>query len=187
MTSGDRRKPSAFVLEDERPSSGSVKRKPRAITGITFPPEESQGELIVLPPAIPASSRKWRWGGLLAASLLGLVSLWAGLTVSQMIEQFFARSAVLGWIALGVAALAAFSALAIIVREIWAFARLNTIEHIQTDATLAINHNDRKAGERAMDQLKAIYGHRQDAQWGLQSLKQHEADVMDPRDRMLLH
>ena len=188
MTEGQRT-PKAFVIDEPKPQAKTAepaKRKPRAITGITFEPERDDMALLVVPPKPPAPSRSMRWGGILLAALASLVSLWAGLAVTQLVEEFFARSAVLGWLALGVAAIAGLAALAIIFREVWALARLSRIEHIQADAAHALNSDDPAAAKRAIEALTAIHASRLDAQWGLQNFRQHEADVMDPSDRIRL-
>jgi putative membrane protein len=179
------RKPAAFVIDAPAPEE-EPQRKPRAITGITFEPEREEGELIVMPPAPLASPRRFRWGALLMSALFLLVSMWAGLAVTRLVEDFFARSPVLGWAALGVAGIAGLAALVIIAREIWALARLRRIEHIQLDAAHAINTDDSAAAKRAIDQLKSLYASRPDAQLGLKELKQYESDILDGRDRMKL-
>ncbi len=186
MTEGQRT-PKAFVIEEPgSDEKAPPKRKPRAITGITYEPEEGAGALIVVPPATLPVSRGTRWGGILAGALLALISLWAGLAVTQMIEDFFARSAILGWIASGAAGLAGFAALAIIAREVWALTRLSRIAHIQADAAHAINGNDQVTAKRAVANLKRLYGSRSDARWGLENLKQYDSDIMDGRDRVNL-
>jgi putative membrane protein len=179
------RKPAAFVFEPQQREEQPT-RPPRAITGITFEPEQDEGDLIVMPPAPLARPRRFRWGAILVSALFMLVSLWAGLAVTQLIEDYFARAPMLGWIALGIAAVAGLAALAIIAREIWALARLRRIEHIQVDAAHAINVDDAAAAKRAIDQLKSLYAQRADAQLGLKELKQYESDIMDGRDRMKL-
>jgi putative membrane protein len=180
----DPRHPQAFVLEtperDEEPQ-----RKPRAITGITFEPEVDEGEMIVMPPAVSRPSR-FRWGALLMSALFVLVAMWAGLSISKLVEDFFTRSPLLGWTALGVAAVAALAAIVIILREVWALARLRRIEHIQVDAAHAINTDDGAAAKRAIDNLKSLYASRPDAQLGLREMKQYEADILDGRDRVRL-
>jgi len=179
------RKPAAFVI-DQPPREDEAPRSPRAITGITFETEQDEGDLIVMPPAPLARPRRWRWGAILMSALFLLVSMWAGLAITQLIEDFFARSPALGWLALGIAGIAGLAALVIILREIWALARLRRIEHIQVDAAHAINADDAAAAKRAIDQLKSLYASRADAQLGLKELKQYESDIMDGRDRMKL-
>ncbi len=180
----EQRHPQAFVL-DEPEGQDQPQRKPRAITGITFEPEVDEGALIVMPPAMSRPAR-FRWGALLFSALFTLVTMWAGLSITQLVENFFARSPVLGWTALAVAAIAAFAALAIILREIWALARLRRIEHIQVDAAHAINTDDTAAAKRAVDNLKSLYAGRSDAQLGLREMKRHDGDILDGRDRIRL-
>ncbi|WP_373503281.1 YcjF family protein [Aestuariivirga sp.] len=187
MSEGQR-PPKAFVIDEpeEKTKSDEPKRKPRAITGITFEPEIDEGELIVMPPTPLPSPRSIRWGSILIGALFTLVTLWAGLAITQLIEDYFARAPALGWIALGVATIAGLAALAIILREVWALARLRRIEHIQTDAAHAINTDDAAAAKRAVSQLQSLYAGRADAALGLKELKQYDADIMDGRDRMRL-
>ena len=140
-----------------------------------------------MPPAPLARPRRFRWGAILVSALFLLVTMWAGLAVTQLVEDFFTRSPLLGWIALGVAGIAALAAVVIIAREIWALARLRRIEHIQVDAAHAINADDcgrRQARDRPA--CKSLYAARADAQLGLKELKQYESDIMDGRDRMKL-
>jgi putative membrane protein len=179
------RKPAAFVIEPQEREE-QRQRMPRAITGIAFEPEQDEGDLIVMPPAPLARPRSFRWGAILLGALFLLVSMWAGLAVTQLIEDYFARSQALGWLVLGIAGIAGLAALIIITREIWALARLRRIEHIQLDAAHAINTDDAAAAERAIGQLKSLYAARADAQLGLKELKQYESDIMDGRDRMKL-
>lgn len=184
--SDGQRKPKAFVIEEpgshEREPS---KRRPRAITGIAIEPEDI-GTPVVVPPAPLPVSRRWRWGGLLAAALVTLVTMWAGLAITRLVEDFFTRSPALGWIALGAAGLAALAALAIIVREIWALARLRRIEHIQIDAAHALNTDDLATAKRAVSGLVRLYAGRGDSQLGLKALREHETDIMDGADRVRL-
>ncbi len=185
----DNRNPKAFIIEPpngEAQETAAPKRKPRAVTGITVEPEAIDGDLIVMPPAPLRRSRRVRWAGILAGALFSLVTLWAGLAVTQLVEEYFLRSPVLGWATLAIAGLAAFAALAIISREIWALARLRRIESIQIDAAHAINTDDAAAAKRAVSQLQGLYAGRADAQLGLRDLKQFDADIMDGRDRIKL-
>jgi putative membrane protein len=120
------------------------------------------------------------------SALLGLVLLWLGLSVSELIEQLFIRSPALGYLGLGLAGLAALAALSIIFREIWGLMRLNRIEHIQSDAARAINHDDPDAAKRAFAGLRSLYAGRHDAALGLRLMAEHAADIMDPADRIRL-
>jgi putative membrane protein len=175
---GNHRKPVAFVLDDEE--------RPKSRHKIEFDTQESVGDLVVLPVVPARLTRKFRWGFMLASALATLLSLWAGLTITMLIEDFFARSATLGWLAFGVAGLAALAALAIIIREIWGLARLRRIEHIQELSARAINLDETTAATEAVSLLDGIYGSRSDTALGMKTFRDHKNDIMDPRDRVRL-
>ena len=171
---GSHRKPAAFVLDDGKKSK------------VEFETIEPLGELVVLPVVPRRASRNFRWGFVLVSALGGLLSLWAGLTITTLIEDFFARSPILGWIALGVAGLAGLAALAIIVREIWGLSRLRRIEHIQEMSARAINLDEAPAATGTISAIESIYGSRSDTAWGMKAFRDHRDDIMDPRDRIRL-
>lgn len=175
---GSHRKPAAFVLDDEE--------KPKSRHKIEFDTGESAGELVVLPQVPRRTSKIFRWGFVLVSALVCLLSLWAGLTITTLIEDFFARSTLLGWLALGVAGLAGLAALAIIFREIWGLMRLRRIERIQEISARAINLDDQSASTETISALENIYASRSDSAWGMKSFRDHKNDIMDPRDRIRL-
>ena len=120
-----RRPPAAFRLEPApEPAKPRPARAPRALAApsIEFAPQEPVSEPLV--PVEPRRRRGWRWGLVLLSSLLALVSLMAGLAVTRLIEDLFARSAAFGWIGLGVAGLAVLAACALILSEVWSLLRL---------------------------------------------------------------
>jgi putative membrane protein len=172
------RKPTAFVIDEDK--------KPKSHRKIEFDTSEPVGELVVLPAIPRRTSRNFRWGFVLVTALGALLSLWAGLAITTLIEDFFARSPLLGWVALAVAGLAGLAALAIIVREIWGLARLRRIEHIQEMSARAINLDDPSAATGTINAIEGIYGNRADTAWGMKSFRDHRDDIMDPRDRIRL-
>jgi putative membrane protein len=183
------RPPVAFrIADDDAPKPKRSKRTPRALpsSAIAFEPDEPLGDLVVAPPRPLRRSRSWRFGGLLFGALAALVSMWAGLAITQLIEDFFARSPTLGWLASGLAGLVAFAALAIIFREVVALFRLRKIEGIQTDAAHALNHDDDAAAKRAVASLLDLYGNRADTALGRQELARHQTEIIDAANRIRL-
>ena len=172
------RKPAAFVLDDED--------KPKSHPKIEFEAQESLGELVVLPNVPHRTSKSFRWGFILVSALASLLSLWAGLAITTLVEDFFTRSAFLGWLALAVTGIAGLAALAIIFREIWGLTRLRRIEHIQEISARAINLDEQSDSTKAISALESIYGNRSDTAWGIKSFRDHKNDIMDPRDRIKL-
>ena len=175
---GNHRKPAAFVLDDEE--------TPKSRHKIEFETHETLGELVAVPQVPRRTSRGFRWGFLLVSALAALLSLWAGLTITTLIENFFARSATLGWLASGVAGLVGLAAIAIIIREIWGLSRLRRIEHIQELSARAINVDEAAAATETVASLEGIYGSRPDTAWGMTKFRDHKNDIMDPRDRIRL-
>jgi putative membrane protein len=187
------RKPQAFVLPDQHDDQDGDKAKPlkakrRTVAPtLVFDAEPEHTELVTVPQTTStASPRRFRWAGLLVSALFALFSMWATLSIVQLVESFFARSPWLGWLALGVAAVAALAAIAIIFREIFGLFRLRKIELVQEQAARAINLDERTSAEAACTALENIYANRADVKWGLQQFISHRNDILDPRDRMHL-
>lgn len=180
--SKNNRAPQAFVLDAE-PEHKKSPRKPNVI----FATEEPEQELVLAPQSyIQPAKRSWRWGGILIVSLFSFATLWAGLSATQMIESFFARSPLLGWVALGVASLAAIATIIIILKEIWGLARLRRIEQLQLTAAHALNQDDEASALQTVQGLTQLYQSRPEASWNLKSYAAHAGDILDPRDRVRL-
>lgn len=179
------RKPQAFVLEEGKAEAPAKTTSPRA--HVEFAPESESQDLIVVPPAdIEARPRRMPWLSILISAIAALTMMWAGAAITQMVEDFFSRSAILGWTALAVAGLAGFAALAIIIREIWGLVRLNKIEGLQELAARAINLDEQKAARALEDGLRSIYGGRTDLAWPMKEFNSLGGDIIDPRDRVLM-
>jgi putative membrane protein len=176
------RAPQAFVIEDATEIKTSTRRS--TITFAIDDPVEQQP--LALRSAHLPGSRGLRWGSILVAALFALFSLWLGFTATQMVENFFARSALLGWTALGVAGIAGLAALAIVIRESWGLARLRQIEKIQLTAAQAINQDDEASAAMAINDLKSLYKGMPHHAWNMQNYATHEGDILDPRDRVRL-
>ena len=158
------REPATFGIEDRDGEEPEPKlgRKPRAITGVEFESDESAGATDTVSPAFLPSAHHVRWFAILASTLTALFALWVGLSVTQLIEEFFARSEILGWIVTGISGLATIAAFVIIMGDIWGLFRLRRIQHIQMDATYAINFDDHAKAEATVANLVALYSGRHD-------------------------
>jgi putative membrane protein len=183
------RAPQAFVLpDDDKVKAKPVKSKLRSKTPqIVFDEELEHTDVVALPNSTEAKApRPFRWLSLLVGSLFTLFMMWASLSTVQLIESFFTRSPWLGWVALGIAAVAGLAAIAIILREVIGLLRLNKIEKLQETAARAINLDEQSSAEKACKELEDIYKGRADTKWGLQQFKGHRNDILDPRDRVML-
>lgn len=175
------RKPRAFVIEPE------AETKHRTGPKIEFTASEPLAELVNIPEMPPPTPRTGRpWGSILVTALAALVSLWAGVAITRLIESFFESSPVLGWTATGIAAIAGFATLAIIFREIWGLLRLRRIEALQHLAVTALNTGEEKSVSATLTSLRALYRNRADVAWNLKELSGHDSDIISPRDRLRL-
>jgi putative membrane protein len=147
---------------------------------------ETSDEIVTLPETLSKQPHRMPWGGLLLSATASLITLWAGLSIVNLIESFFARSAFLGWLGFALAALAASALFAIVLREVWSIWRLKTIEDLQEKSARAINLDERQAADETLSGLVSLYASRHDMRWSLDKLKSHGSDIMDPSDRVKL-
>ena len=139
------RRPATFKLGDPgvvvmgpdetgRPARGTVHITPEADPATLPVPIDA--------PRVPAR-RGFRWGTLFWSAVGGLVLLASGLGVVNLIEDLFARSQTLGYVALAFAAAAALALAVVIGREAFGLARLAAIEKLHQRATEVLRSDDR--------------------------------------------
>jgi len=154
------RRPAAFRLDDPHvvltspDEPGSRSRSGRRTVLITPEPE---GAALPVPLEPPRRRRRGLpWGSLFWSALGGLVTLGLGLAVTRLIEDLFARSHSLGYLALALAVLAAAALAALVGREIAGLARLNTVERLRERAQAAIAADDREGAQAVVRDLLAV-------------------------------
>ena len=183
------RTPQAFVLPEagDAPAKPTKSKTRAAAPTLVFEPELEHTDLVTLPhTATVHEPRRFRWLGLLVSALFALFTMWAGLSIVQLVQGFFALTPWLGWVAFGIAGLAAVAAVAIVIREIIGLWRLERIEHLQELSARAINLDERSSAETVCKELQRLYADRADVKWGLQQFASHRDDILDPRDRVQL-
>src|SRR5262245_43903234 len=114
--------PGVIVMEPEqtgRPAPGTVHIRPESDPATLPVPLDA--------PLVPAR-RGFRWGTLFWSATAGLVLLGLGLSVVNLVEDLFARSQTVGYVALAFAAAAALALLVVVAREAFGMARLAAIE-----------------------------------------------------------
>src|SRR6266852_2358212 len=107
------RRPATFKLDDPGvvvmdPEDSS--RPPRGTVHVT--PEVEPAAL-----PVPGPQRGFRWGTVFWTAIGGLILLGAGLGVTRLIEDLFARSEGLGFVGLAFAFAAALALIVVVVRE----------------------------------------------------------------------
>ncbi len=114
------------------------------------------------------------------------VSFWLSLAAWDAVTGLLARNSVLGGIALVLVGSLALILVVIAIRELSALRRLRSIETFQRRAkALALDDDLREARSLASD-LATFYASREDQRWGVQRLREAQADVIDSDTLMIL-
>lgn len=189
MTMRDRRRPATFKLDDPdvvvmdpgdegaRFAHGTVRVTPEADPATLPVPLDE--------PFVPERKR-FRWGLVFWGALAGLVLLGAGLGVTHLIEDLFARSASLGYLGTVLAAVVVVALVAVVIREALGLSRLAAIEAMHARAAEAVANDDRPAAEAIVaDLLKLARGNPRLARARTQ-LAGHTSDIIDGADLIRL-
>jgi putative membrane protein len=186
------RKPAAFRIDPE-PATKPVRReaeqprKPHAVANsevaVVVPADidvfdAEDVEAREPPPAI-APRRRSRLGAVFLTAFGALVSLAVGLWTDQLIRDLFARSDWLGWVAAAAAAIAALTLAIILMRELFALARLASVEKIRRRALDAIARDDAKAARAVVKELSAFVSGKPGTAAGRRALGELEGEVID--------
>jgi putative membrane protein len=131
----------------------------------------------------PAAARRGgRWSRLLFAALGGLISLALGLAVDNLIRGLFARNDALGWLGVGLAALAVLALLALTVREIIGLLRIRRIVEIHRKAVAAAAADDREEARAVARALTGLYESRPEMARSRAELARQVSEIIDGRD-----
>jgi putative membrane protein len=192
------RRPATFKLDDpgvvvmdphdtSRPSRGTVQITPESDPALLPVPTDA--------PLVPVQ-RGFRWGTLFWGSLGGLILLGAGLGVTQLVEDLFARSESLGLLGLAFAIAAALALSVVVAREALGLARLAAIEKLHLRAAAVLASDDRAESRSIVQELiklahqnphlararAALQGHADDIIDGADMIRLAERELMTPLD-----
>ncbi|MHA1518242.1 MAG: YcjF family protein [Alphaproteobacteria bacterium] len=176
MTTPKRRKPAAFRVEEVE---------------VFVPPEPSAPEAPPTPletesRMLPNLERGLRWGSIFFGALSALVGLIASLWLYDWVSSLLARDDWIGWGAAGLLAVVLLAMLMIIIREVAGLLRLGRLDKIRHEADSAARQNDKALAVDVTKRLKRFYAGREDLAWGLQSLAEHEHDIMNAEELLRL-
>ena len=122
------------------------------------------------------------WGGLFWSALGGLISLMVGLWVTRLVDDLFARSAALGAIGIGLAALATLALLVLVGRELVAIGRQRHIAHLHQEFARAHAGDDQALARRLVADLASLYEKRPDTARGRTDVLALRREIVDGRD-----
>lgn len=194
------RRPATFRLDDPEvvvmDGDNDAGRFARGSVRITPEPDPLSFPVPVDEPLRPVR-RGFRWGTVFWSALGGLTLLGAGLGLTGLVEDLFARSAGLGWLGAGLAGLVTLALIVIIGREALSLSRLATIEKLHLRALAAVISDDRSESRAVVqDLLKlaqdnprlararlAMKGHADDIIDGADLIRLAERELMSPLDQ----
>jgi putative membrane protein len=128
----------------------------------------------------------FRWGTLFWTALGGLVLLGLGLSITNLIEDLFARNEGLGFVGLACAVIAALALTAVIAREAIGLARLATIEKMHLRATEVLLSDDRAASRTIVADLLKLEHQNPQLARARATLQRHADDIIDGADMIRL-
>ena len=144
----------------------------------------SQGGFVV--PTASQLKTGIRWGALLLSALAALATLAAGVWFARFVSVALAREDWVGWLALGLLALAGLAAGVIAIREAIGLIRLRSLRDVREDAESAVRQRDAKlAAGTARRLCTRLAGQRQRA-WAVRGFKDNLAQVHDGYDILIL-
>ncbi len=143
------------------------------------------------PPASYAAAKLMRfrgigWGTIFFSALAGLISIGISIWVTNFIADLFARGGWLGYLALGLALIAALAALAIAARELLGFFRLGRVAAIRLSAENALAETDKSRATAVSQQIERLFSGRDELKWGAGRLADHRREVLDARELLIL-
>lgn len=178
------RQPAAFAPDDPR-LRRSAPEAEKTPAGLAL---ERQAESLA--PAWAAALTKprggIRWGGLLISAITGLLTLAAWVWLSRTVSGLISRHDWIGWLAMGLMALALLAALMLILREIMGLARLTRVTQLQHEAESILIHGGEAKASAVTSEVKSLLAGRKELAWAFARLRPHEADIMDGRERLAL-
>ncbi len=148
--------------------------------------QDTDGLLVDAPPVGTQQRRWWRWGRVFWIAVGALVGLWVTMAVEGFVRALFARQDWLGWLALGLAIVAAVAAIMAVGREIVGIMRQHRIGHIRGALAAAYDDNNDQRAHAEVRNVLALYRARPDTASARQKVEAHLGAVMDASDLIAL-
>ncbi|MEA2928481.1 MAG: putative rane protein [Hyphomicrobiales bacterium] len=180
------RRPAAFRLDDPRVVVASPDEvAPRGAVRVTPEPQNFDLPVPVDPPALPPRKR-FAWGAVFWSALAGLVVLGAGLAVTRLIEDLYARATWLGTLGAALAGIAAITLIIIAIKEVSSLLRLRAIEVLRFRAEAAIASDDRDQARDVVRQIAGIAAQTPALARDRRQLETHLTEIIDGADLVRL-
>jgi putative membrane protein len=182
------RRPATFKLDDPGvivmdPEDSS--RPPRGTVHVTPEVEPAALPVPVETPVL-RPQRGFRWGTVFWTAIGGLILLGAGLGVTRLIEDLFARSEGLGFVGLAFAFAAALAFAVVVAREAFGLARLAAIEKLHLRAIAVLASDDRAESRAIVRELLRLEHQNPQLARARATLQGHTDDIIDGADLIRL-
>jgi putative membrane protein len=128
----------------------------------------------------------FRWGTLLVTALAGAALLSGGVWFARFVSVGLERDDWIGWVIRGLIAVAAVAALVLLLREVLGWRRLSRLGRLRRQVDAALAARDVRAEGKACDRILGLYAGRAELRWGIDRVKSHRADVLDPAGLLTL-
>jgi putative membrane protein len=184
----EHRKPSTVKLDDPRVvvvDADDAIRPSRGTVQITPEIEPALLPVLVEQPLAPVRPR-FRWGTMFWTAIAGLTLLGAGLGVTELVEDLFARNEGLGWLGAALAFAAALALIIVIAREALGLARLSTIEKLHQRAALVLQSDDHRQSRAIVRELVALAHQNPHLARARAALQRHAGEIIDGADLIRL-
>ncbi len=146
-----------------------------------------EAEAANLPAVVEQTQKRSRfWPKLFWSAAGGLVSLALGLAIANLVQSLFAYAPWLGWLALGLTALAGLALFVMAMRELIAIFRLEKIERIQKRAADVLASDDRDEGKAVVGELISLARTMPRLAKGRAALENYSRDIIDGADYVRL-
>jgi putative membrane protein len=179
------RRPAAFRLDDPHVVVATPDDEVRAVRGAVRVTPESFDLPVPVPPPVPPRKR-FPWGTVFWSALGGLVVLGAGLAVTALIEDLYARATWLGTLGATLAGIAAIALIVIAIREISSLLRLRSLEVLRFRAAAAIASDDREQARDVVRQIAGIAAQTPALARDRRELETHLTEIIDGADLVRL-
>lgn len=197
-TPEERRRPRAVRLKPEPlpgfedPTAADYRPRPRPTPPVEILPDPAAFAGLELEPeerAVETAQRRgifkrtlFSWAALFWSALGALVSLAAGLWVTKLIDDAFARTPALGWVGLVLVGLVLLALLVMAARELTAIGRQRHIAKLHQDFAQAHGQDDQKLARKLVADLASIYEKRPDTARARRDLLALRGEIVDGRD-----
>jgi putative membrane protein len=126
------------------------------------------------------------WAVVFWSSFGGLIALGIGLLIAQLVQALYARSPVLGWLGITLAALAGLALGVVLIREIRALVQLSAIDELRARAAATIVSDQRVEGVAIARELLHLTRNKPLLARARKILSAHVNDIIDGADMVRL-